>query len=163
MLEIHQRLEHPEPATETLTLAMEQREKSRLRARLDSGREVGLFLPRGTRLRSGDCLRARDGTVVAVRAAPEMLSTVGAVEPLQLLRAAYHLGNRHVPLQIEASRLCYRHDHVLDDMLRGLGLTVSVTEAPFEPEAGAYGGGHHHHDHEHDHEHPPHRQHHHDL
>lgn len=154
MLEIHQRLDHPEPASETLTLAMDQREKSRLRTRLDSGVEVGLFLPRGTRLRSGDCLRAVDGTVVVVRAAAETVSTVTASNPLQLLRAAYHLGNRHVPLQVEITRLRYLHDHVLDEMVRGLGLEVWVEEVPFEPEAGAYGGGHHHaHDHTHDHTH----------
>jgi len=153
MLEIHERLDYPEPATETLTLAMEQREKSRLRTRLDSGLEVGLFLPRGTRLRAGDRLRAVDGTVVEVRAAAETVSTVVAAEPLQLLRAAYHLGNRHVPLQVESGRLRYRHDHVLDDMVRGLGLSVSVEQAPFEPEPGAYGGGHHHHHHHHDHDH----------
>lgn len=155
MLEIHQRLEHPETATDTLTLPMELREKSRLRTRLDSGTEVGLFLPRGTRLRSGDCLRAVDGTVVKVQAAPERVSSVSGDEPLDLLRAAYHLGNRHVPLQVEQGRLRYRHDHVLDDMVRGLGLQVTVEDAPFEPEPGAYGGGHHHHhgDHDHDHHH----------
>lgn len=145
MLEIHERLPEPAAAETILTLPFDQRRKSRLRATLDDGTEVGLFLPRGTVLRHGDCLRAVDGQVIEVRAAPETVSTVIAAEPLPLIRAAYHLGNRHVPLQIEAGRLRYRHDHVLDEMVDLLGLAVTVERAPFEPEAGAYGGGHHHH------------------
>lgn len=145
MLEIHERLPEPVTAQSTLTLPFDQRRKSRLRATLDDGTEVGLFLPRGSVLRHGDCLHATDGRVIEVRAAPETVSTVTAAEPLLLIRAAYHLGNRHVPLQIDAGRLCYRHDHVLDEMVGRLGLRVSIEQAPFEPEAGAYGGGHHHH------------------
>ncbi len=95
---------------------------------------------RGTILREGDLLLADDGRAVRVVAAPEMVSTVSAEDPLTLMRAAYHLGNRHVPLQIGEGWLRYQHDHVLDDMVRGLGLSVRVEEAPFEPEAGAYGG-----------------------
>jgi urease accessory protein len=136
------------PAQASLTLPFDQRQKSRLRAQLDSGEEVGLFLPRGTVLRHGDRLRAADGRVVEVRAALEMVSTARADDPLALARAAYHLGNRHVALQLGPGWLRYPHDHVLDGMARELGLAVTCEQAPFEPEAGAYGGGHHHgHDH----------------
>jgi urease accessory protein len=153
MLEIRERQEGDAPATATLTLPFDLRQRSRLRATLDDGREVGLFLPRGTVLRGGDRLIAADGTVVEVRAADETVSTVRAT-PQSLIHAAYHLGNRHVPLQIGEGWLRYGHDHVLDDMVRGLGLEVSCEEAPFEPEGGAYGGGHSHgHGHSHSHSH----------
>ena len=147
-LQIVERLSADLPAQATLTLPFEQRQKSRLRTRLDSGAEVGLFLPRGTVLRHGDRLRAADGRVVEVRAAPETVSTSRTDDPLLLARAAYHLGNRHVALQLGPGWLRYLHDHVLDGMVRELGLEVIGEQAPFEPEAGAYGGGHHHgHDH----------------
>ncbi len=133
----------------TLTLPYELRQKSRLRANLDSGEEIGLLLPRGTVLRGGDCLKSETGEVILVRAAEEMVSTVSEKDPTLFARACYHLGNRHVPLQIGDGWLRYLHDHVLDDMLKGLGLAVTCERAPFEPEAGAYGGGHHHHHHEH--------------
>lgn len=134
-----------EPAAR-LTLPFDFRTRSRLRAALDDGRAVGLFLERGLVLRDGDWLASEDGgLLVRVRAAPETVSTVTAPDPLALLRAAYHLGNRHVALQISPDWLRYRHDHVLDDMARALGLSVTVEQAPFEPEAGAYqGGGHGH-------------------
>jgi len=124
----------------SLTLPLESRCRSRLRVTLDDGREAGLFLPRGSSLRHGDLLRSEEGLVVEVRAAPETLSRIRCNDPLQLARACYHLGNRHVALQIEPERLSYLHDHVLDEMVAGLGLRVSVEEGPFEPEAGAYGG-----------------------
>ncbi len=147
-LQIVERLNADLPVQATLTLPFDLRCKSRLRTRLDSGEEVGLFLPRGTVLRHGDRLRATGGLVVEVRAAPETVSTARADAPLLLARAAYHLGNRHVALQLGPGWLRYPHDHVLDGMVRELGLTVTSEQAPFEPEAGAYGGGHHHgHDH----------------
>jgi len=135
----------------TLTLPYELRQKSRLRANLDNGEEIGLLLPRGTVLRGGDCLKSETGEVILVQAAEEVVSTVYEKEPTLFARACYHLGNRHVPLQIGQGWLRYLHDHVLDDMLKGLGLTVSCERAPFEPEAGAYGGGHQHHHHDHEH------------
>ncbi|MCP5142536.1 MAG: urease accessory protein UreE [Chromatiales bacterium] len=144
MLELTEKLDAGE-ADATLTLTMEQRVKSRLRVTLDDGRGAGVFLPRGGVLRDGDLLGG-EGLVVLVKAAPESVSTVRSDDPLRLTRAAYHLGNRHVALQIETGLLRYQHDHVLDDMVRGLGLEVVVEQAPFEPEPGAYGGGHHHHD-----------------
>jgi urease accessory protein len=139
-----------------LTLPFELRQKSRLVAKLDSGRQIALSLPRGHILRHGALLQTEQGAVVEVCSAAEELSVVGSADAGLLLRAAYHLGNRHVPLQIQPGRLSYQHDHVLDDMLRGLGLEPSFAEASFEPEAGAYGraAAHHHHDHdEHDHHH----------
>mgnify|MGYP001316389478 CR=1 FL=1 len=147
-LQIVERLSADLPTRATLTLPFDLSQKSRLRTRLDSGEEVGLFLPRGTVLRHGDRLRTADGRVIEVRAAPETVSTARTDEPLLLARAAYHLGNRHVALEIGPGWLRYLHDHVLDGMARELGLTVTSEQAPFEPEAGAYGGGHHHgHDH----------------
>lgn len=144
-LQITERLREPADAQATLTLPFEQRQKSRLRIRLDNGQDAGLFLPRGTVLRHGDRLRATSGLVVEVRAAPEAVSTARADDALLLARAAYHLGNRHVALQLGPGWLRYPHDHVLDNMARELGLTVNREQAPFEPEAGAYGGGHHRH------------------
>lgn len=144
-LQITERLREPADAQATLTLPFEQRQKSRLRIRLDNGQDAGLFLPRGTVLRHGDRLRATSGLVVEVRAAPEAVSTARADDALLLARAAYHLGNRHVALQLGPGWLRYPHDHVLDNMAQELGLTVNREQAPFEPEAGAYGGGHHHH------------------
>jgi urease accessory protein len=151
MLTISQRLEHARPADARLVLPYDLRSRSRFRARLVSGEEVGVRLERGQVLRGGDLLLADDGRVVEVGAAAETVSNVHSAEPRRLARAAYHLGNRHVSLQIGEGWLRYRHDHVLDDMIRGLGLNVSVEQAPFEPESGAYGGSqaeaHHEHDH----------------
>lgn len=125
-------------ATVTLTLPLEQRIKARLRVTLDDGRDAGLFLDRGPILRGGDLLVAEDGSVVQVLAAPEPVSVVRAADGLLLARACYHLGNRHTPLQILAGEVRYQHDHVLDEMLRGLGLSPAFAELPFEPEPGAY-------------------------
>lgn len=118
---------------------------------LDDGSEAGLFLDRGSTLRDGDCLAADDGSAVQVRAAPETLSAVDCGDPQLFARACYHLGNRHVPLQIQPGRLCYQHGPVLDALLHGLGLQVGVVQAPFDPEPGAYGGHGPTHGHDHDH------------
>ncbi len=126
-------------ACERLALPFESRCKSRLRTRLESGEEAGLFLERGRVLRGGDRLLGNDGRVVEVLAAPEMLMEAASDDPLQLARAAYHLGNRHVAVEIRAGRLRFAQDQVLGEMVRGLGLPVIEMEAPFEPEAGAYG------------------------
>ncbi|WP_440996577.1 urease accessory protein UreE [Arhodomonas sp. SL1] len=144
---IERREDHPE-VQGMLTLPFETRQKSRFRARLDDGREAGVYLPRGTVLRDGDRLVAADGLVVRVTAAAEPVTTVRSDDPWALARAAYHLGNRHVPLQVGRGWLRYRQDHVLDAMMAGLRMRITVEAAPFEPEAGAYGHGHHrHHDH----------------
>ena len=137
-------------ASDSLTLVFELRRRARLRARLDSGVEVGLLLERGLSLKDGDRLATKDGSlVVEVRARPEVLSTVETTDRHLLTRAAYHLGNRHVPLQIEQGRLSYQHDHVLDGLMHELGLHAHVVERPFEPEAGGYSSGGHRHEHEH--------------
>ncbi len=146
--------EAPRAATATLTL--DERRRSRLRLTLDDGREAALFLPRGSVLRDGDVLRGDAGELVVVRAASESLSIARATDPHLLLRGAYHLGNRHVPVELGDGWLAYEHDHVLDDMVRGLGLAVETRRAPFEPETGAFhqeGGHHHEHPHEDGHDH----------
>lgn len=149
MLEIRSKLKASRTAYRVevrgrLVLPFDLRQKSRLRARLESGEEVALVLPRGEVLRGGDLVVASDGRVIEVVAAPEQLLHVECATPTALARAAFHLGNRHVPVQIGAGFLRIGADHVLEEMLRGLGATVSSTVAPFEPEAGAYGAGHHH-------------------
>lgn len=128
-------------------LPIDSRVKSRSKIYLNNGEEAGLFLPRGLLLRHGDIVSSSDGVNIKIIAAPEELSKVTASSPLELMRAAYHLGNRHVVLQVEENFLCYRHDKVLDDMLIGMGLKVKQVLEAFEPEAGAYqqlGGGHSH-------------------
>jgi urease accessory protein len=148
MLTLVERIAGTPPCTRTLTLSFDQRRKSRLRAWLDDGTEVALVLPRGTVLVDADRLRASDGTIVGVRAAPEQVSTARTGDARLLARACYHLGNRHVPVEVGDGWARYQHDHVLDDMCRQLGLDVRAESLPFEPEAGAYGGHHgHHHDH----------------
>ena len=137
------------PATERLVLPFDSRCKSRLRTKLQSGEECGLFLERGTVLRGGDKLEANDGRIVEVIAAPEKLMEAVSGEPLLIAKAAYHLGNRHVAVHLLPGNLRFTADHVFGEMVRGLGLKVSEIEAPFEPESGAYGhagahGGHGH-------------------
>jgi len=145
MVRITERLQTSAKADTTLTLSFEQRQKSRQRIRLDSGEETGLSLPHGTVLRAGDRLRSEDGRVVEVRALAEPVTTAHSADPHLLARAAYHLGNRHIALEIGAGWVRYRVDHVLDTMVASLGLRTVREEQPFEPEAGAYhGDGHHH-------------------
>ena len=141
---IRQRVQRQDRYDDRLILPFDRRQKSRLRTRLESGAEVGLFLERGSMLRDGDFLQTEDGLFVRVVAAPEQVYLVRCDSPLQLMRAAYHLGNRHVPLEIGDGWLKLRRDAVLRDMLIGLGASVSDAELPFDPEAGAYGGGHNH-------------------
>lgn len=133
-------------ATLELPLIFDYRQKARLRTRLPDGEEVGWFLAHdGQPLRDGDCLLAEDGRVVRIVAALESVLHVTAHAPIQLMRAAYHLGNRHVPLQVGDGWLRLLDDSVLADMLLQMpGIQVQPMQAPFEPEAGAYGGGHHH-------------------
>lgn len=132
----------------TLTLAYDARCKSRFAATLDSGEEVGVVLPRGTVLRDGDMLVADDGGLVRVIAAPESVLLVRAPDRLTLTRAAYHLGNRHTPVEVGVEALKLEADPVLEDMLKRLGAQVERAELPFQPESGAYGrqlgGGHRH-------------------
>jgi urease accessory protein len=138
LLMIVERLREPRAADDRLVLPFHLRSRSRFRARLASGQEAGVVLERGHILRGGDLLLADDGRVIEVGAALELVTTLRAADAQTVARAAFHLGNRHVALQIGDGWLRYSHDPVLDDMARGLGLTVEVEEAPFEPEAGAY-------------------------
>lgn len=150
LLRITERLPPPTAGgLRELVLSYAERARSRLRAVLEDGSEVGLFLPRGTQLRGGDGLLAETGEVIRVRAAVEPLYRVtappDAADPaFALLRAAYHLGNRHVPLALAPDQLLLEPDPVLRDMLNGLGMIVTECFTAFEPEAGAYGGGHRH-------------------
>jgi urease accessory protein len=150
MIELTERTPVPPDLSPTLNLTRDQRGRARLRAMMSDGREVAILLPRGGALRDGDGLGSVDGLRVRVCAAAETLSRVECTDPLALARACYHLGNRHVALQIEPGQVSYLHDHVLDAMLAGLGLKVRVVTAPFEPEPGAYGGQGHGHSHGHE-------------
>jgi len=131
-------LEFTDSAMSELVLPYDTRKKSRFKAETTSGEALGIILPRGQVLRGGDLLADADGALVRIVAAMEPVSWVLGDSPQALARAAYHLGNRHMPLQVGENWLCYQHDHVLDDMVRGLGLQVSVVETAFEPEEGAY-------------------------
>jgi len=127
----------------TLALTAEERTKSRHRFETADGQTLYLRLPRGTVLRDGDLLRSEtDSSLVRVTAKPEPILTVTAPTPLDLLRAAYHLGNRHVPVEITANYLRLSPDPVLREMLQQLGMEVQEAVLPFQPELGAY--GHHH-------------------
>lgn len=127
------------PLYGTVALPFEARQKARQRVALADGRAVGLKLPRNTVLRDGALLASDSGATLQVTAAPEILSVASHRDLALLARAAYHLGNRHVWVQVGAGWLRYQHDHVLDAMVRGLGLSVESQTLPFEPEAGAYG------------------------
>lgn len=144
MLTLHTKLPAAERVDDELTLPFELREKSRLRATLVSGEEVAVLTVRGTVLRDGDLLKGDDGRIIKVSAAPEATYRVECATPQALLRCAFHLGNRHTQAQVGDGWLRIRKDAVLKDMLAGLGANVIEEQAPFEPEAGAYGGGHHH-------------------
>ncbi|EJB8464370.1 urease accessory protein UreE [Acinetobacter baumannii] len=142
-----QRLEDisPEQAFETVELTFDTRQKSRFRAALASGVDIGADLPRTGILRSGSYIATQEGDVLRVDAKPERLMKVTAQTEFDLLKAAYHLGNRHVPLMLTPTALYFEPDHVLAEMVEGLGLTVTETDHPFEPESGAY--AQHSHDH----------------
>ena len=145
MLTLNTKLEHTDQIDGELVLPYDQREKSRLRATMVSGEEVAVFTVRGTILRDGDILRGDDGRIVKITAAKEPTYRVEGQTPHQLLRCAFHLGNRHTQAHIGNGFLRIRKDAVLKEMLEGLGAKVEEELAAFEPESGAYGGGHHHH------------------
>jgi len=159
----------------SVELDWDTRQKSRFDTDDTQGRRIGVFLPRGTTVRGGDVLVAEDGSVIKVIAQPQpVLRITPCAEhgsPFDLVRAAYHLGNRHVAIELTPQHLQIEPDHVLAEMLQHMHLDVTEMVAPFEPEGGAYGahaahaghahghdhghdhGGDHAHDHEHDHEH----------
>jgi urease accessory protein len=128
--------------TDTAHLSFEERSKSRLLLRLDSGAQAALVVERGRLLRGGDRVRTLDGREVVIIAAEESLLEVSSDDATAIARAAFHLGNRHVAVQVMANRLRFLNDRILEDMVKGLGLEVRAVRAPFEPEGGAY--GHHH-------------------
>lgn len=166
MLVLTQRLsagDRPESAEFTLLLTAEERGRSRHYFESVEGVPCSLQLTRGTVLRDGDLLVATSGERVRVVAKPEPVVTVTAPTPLALLRAAYHLGNRHVPLEVAATYLRFSPDPVLQDLVEKMGLYTQLEERPFQPETGAYDGagnrgqdlGHSHiHSHSHSHSHP---------
>ncbi|MEX2454186.1 MAG: urease accessory protein UreE [Rhodospirillaceae bacterium] len=127
-----------ETAAGSVVLDYEARHRRRIRLDCDDGSKVLLDLEKAVALRDGDGLRLDDGNWIAVRAAPEDLAEVACAEGHDLLRLAWHLGNRHCPAEIRADRILIRRDHVIEDMLRGLGATVSAISGPFDPERGAY-------------------------
>jgi urease accessory protein len=125
----------------------DRRHRRRILLRTEAGREVLLDLPQAVRLRDGDGLATETG-VIRVCAKPEPLLEIHAHDLDEMVRIAWHLGNRHLPVQLKGERIRIREDHVIRDMVEGLGGHVERIEAPFDPEPGAYAGGHHHHDHE---------------
>ncbi len=149
----------------TVELDWDLRQKSRFAATDSQGRELGIFLPRGTVVRGGDVLVAEDGSLVRVIAAAQPVLRITACaehghapidKNFDLMRAAYHLGNRHVPIELQPDHLKIEPDHVLADMLRAMHLTVVAQQDSFEPEGGAYSAGGHHHGHDHGHAHEDH-------
>ncbi|HEY2929458.1 MAG TPA: urease accessory protein UreE [Albitalea sp.] len=141
----------------TLELDWDVRQKSRFDATDSQGRALGVFLPRGTVVRGGDVLVADDGSLIVAHAAPQPVLVVRPCaehgSPFDLLRAAYHLGNRHVQLELKPDHLKLEPDHVLAEMLRQMHMDVSEASVPFEPEGGAYAI---HAEHAHSHEHGAH-------
>ena len=127
-----------------LELPFLMRSKSRQVATLEHGEEVLLVLHRGGVMRGGDILVDDQGQFIMVKAAPEKVMRVTAKGSLELMRASYHLGNRHIPIEIGGDYLQLEFDPVLSHMLKQLGVDVELVERPFEPENGAYGGGHKH-------------------
>jgi urease accessory protein len=150
----------------TVALDWDVRQKSRFDATDSTGRAIGVFLPRGTLVRGGDVLVLEDGSLVRVQAAPQDVLRITACaehgSPFDLTRAAYHLGNRHVPIELQPDHLKIEPDHVLADMLRAMHMTVVAVQEAFEPEGGAYSsqghthGAHRHGEHSHTHDHGPH-------
>jgi urease accessory protein len=141
----------------TLELDWDTRQKSRFEATDSAERTLGVFLPRGTVVRGGDVLVADDGSLVRVVAAPQAVLKITHCTnhgtPYDLIRAAYHLGNRHVPIELKPDHLKIEPDHVLADMLRAMHLIVHAVVEAFEPENGAYASGGHGHSHDHEHSH----------
>ncbi|MEX0853152.1 MAG: urease accessory protein UreE [Bauldia sp.] len=131
-------------AADVVVLDYDQRHRRRIAMTGSGGLEFLLDLAEAVPLRDGDGLALDDGRVVRVTAAPEFLAEITAAGPSELMRVAWHLGNRHLPTQLLPISLRIRRDHVIEEMVAGLGATVTPVEAPFDPEAGAYAHGHHH-------------------
>jgi len=125
-------------------LTFDARSKSRLLLHLDNGELAALVVERGRLLRGGERVRLEDGRYVEIVATDESLLEATSADPLLIAKAAYHLGNRHVAVQFMKDGLRFLADHVLGEMVAGLGLKVTALQAPFEPEGGAYGQHHAH-------------------
>src|ERR1700761_6738088 len=153
-----------EPAADTVVLDFDDRHRRRMAMAGTRGLEFLLDLENAVALRGGDALVLEDGRLVEVVAAPELLVEIRGADPLHLVRVAWHLGNRHLPMQVMAKGLRIRRDHVIEEMVRGLGGRVMEIEAPFDPEGGAYAvaAAHEHAHGHHDHAHHDHDHHHHD-
>ncbi|MGA2188045.1 MAG: urease accessory protein UreE [Steroidobacteraceae bacterium] len=134
----------PTPTPLRAHLTFDERCKSRLLLRLETGEQSALIVERGRVVRGGERVRLTDGREVEIVAADESLLEAASADPLVIAKAAYHLGNRHVAVQVLPDRLRFAADHVLADMVSGLGLSVRAVVAPFEPEGGAYGRSHAH-------------------
>jgi urease accessory protein len=146
-------------AADTVVLEFDDRHRRRIAMSGVAGTEFLLDLPEAVALRSGDALELEDGRLVEVIGAAEPLSEIRAESPEHLLRLAWHLGNRHLPVQVVGSRLRIRRDHVIEAMVKGLGGQVRALEAAFDPEGGAYAQAQHGHEHHHDHAHDHHGHH----
>ncbi|MBE7220328.1 MAG: urease accessory protein UreE [Caulobacteraceae bacterium] len=147
-----------QPPRDVVVLDFDARHRRRVAMRGVHGLAFLLDLAEATALRGGDALVLDDGALVEIVAAPEPLVEVSASDPAAMVRIAWHLGNRHLPVQLAGRRLRLRRDHVIEAMIAGLGGRLVEIDAPFDPEGGAYAGGHGHgHDHAHDHHHRDHR------
>lgn len=141
-----------------VVVSFDERQKSRYLSKTVCGQEFGWFIERGRVLNGADALECTDGTLIKIVCADEDVSQVESNDKHLLMRIAYHLGNRHVPLQVDENFLRYQRDYVLDDMVKGLGINVRHIDAPFHPESGAYtsgssSGSSHGHSHAHGHSH----------
>jgi urease accessory protein len=137
-------------AVDRVLIDYDGRHRRRILLHTEARAEVVLDLAQAVRLRDGDGLALESGGVVQVCARPEKLLEIHAHEEGELVRIAWHLGNRHLPVQLLDDRIRIRTDHVIQEMVEGLGGHVEEIEAPFDPEAGAYAGGHNHHSHDND-------------
>jgi urease accessory protein len=134
----------PARASDSVLIDFDRRHRRRIVMPTEGGDEVMIDLPHAVRLRDGDGLQAADGRVVRVVARQEALLEISASSAADLVRVAWHLGNRHLPVQLLGDRIRIRDDHVIADMVRTLGAAAEPVQAPFDPEAGAYAGGHAH-------------------
>ena len=150
IVRVCERIPKQEAIEARLELVWDQRQKTRFRSTLEDGREVAVILSREGGLRGGDCLRSDSGLVIGVVAAREDLMEAQCKDALLFARATYHMGNRHVPLEIRGESIRFKPDHVLEEMLQGLGMEVRHCRSAFDPENGAYGNhAHGHPDHDH--------------
>ena len=149
-----------------VSLTFHQRTKGRLRITTEQGVDAGISIERGQILENGQLLQSQEGSILEVLAKPEDVSVARTDSAALFARSCYHVGNRHAEVQIGDNQLIYLRDHVMDEMLRLIGLSVSEQQLPFQPENGAYAGGHGHshahHDDEYEHEHEHSHEHHHD-